>query len=87
MTERTAHETQISVRLGPITGLCRLCRVCPDRAERGAKGRREWAWRGLWGLFWAFLLYYGPLSRITRFGGACWVARTEPVEPTARSGA
>ena len=40
---------------------------------------------GLWGLFWAFLLYYGPLSRITRFGGACWVARTEPVEPTARS--
>ena len=66
MTERTAHETQISVRLGPITGLCRLCRVCPDRAERGAKGRREWAWMGLWGLFWAFLLYYGPLSRITR---------------------
>ena len=45
MTERTAHETQIFVQLGPITGLCRLCRVCPDRAERGAKGRRKGAWR------------------------------------------
>ena len=41
-----------------------LCHMCPGGAERGAKGRREVAWRGLWGLFWAILLYSDPLSPI-----------------------
>lgn len=45
-----------------------LCRLCPGEAEWGAKGRREVAWMGLWGLFWAIFLYSGPLSRITRYG-------------------
>ena len=47
---------------GAARGRCDwLCRVCPEGAQRGAKGRRKVAWRGLWGLFWAILLYSGEL--------------------------
>lgn len=39
-----------------------MCRLCPGRAERGAKGRREVACVGLWGLFGGILLFFGDRS-------------------------